>query len=241
MTKKIGRRDFLKGAGIAAGALAVPAALTAENAHAQSATAYAVLVDARRCVNCKACQIACKMWNGNEPDPTTFKTDFTSATWTYVQEYEAGYYNELTPSAKFVTPKRQCMHCEDPKCVHYCPMGGLAIHKEPDGPVLINHDNCIKCLACVNACPYGVPRLDATTNKVLKCVFCFGKLRKGEEPACVSTCIAEALQVGTLADMTTLANTAATAGYPVYGLTAGKKTSWIYIFPKGVDPIKIIE
>ena len=100
MAKKIGRRDFLKGAGIAAGALAaVPAALvlTSEEAQAQSATTYGVLVDTRRCVNCKACQIACKMWNGNQPDPTTFKTDFTSATWTYVQEYETGYYNEILP------------------------------------------------------------------------------------------------------------------------------------------------
>ncbi len=231
MAGKLSRRDLLKAVGVGAGALAVPAVL-AKKAHAQ-ATAYGILVDTRRCVNCKACQISCKMWNDNEPDPTTFKTSFSKVTWTYVQEDEVG------ATAKCVTTKRQCMHCEDPVCVKHCPMDGRAIHKADDGPVLINHANCMRCLNCVRHCPYGVPKFDIEANKVLKCVFCVGRLREEPtslEPACVNTCVAGALQKGTLAEITALANAAIGDGCTVYGLDAGWKTSWIYVFPAGVDP-----
>lgn len=241
MTTKMGRRGFLKMLGIGAGALAVPAILPLEEAQAQTATAYGVLVDTRKCIDCKACQVACKVWNSNQPDPTTFKTSFSESTWCYVQEDEVGYYDPLAPNVQYITTKRQCMHCVDPVCIYYCPMGGLAIHKEPDGPVVINHDNCIRCASCVHSCPYSVPRYDATLNKIVKCDFCFDRLRTGEEPACVSTCVAGALQAGTMADITALANAAAGDGYPVYGLTSDEKTSWIYIFPKGVAPEQIIK
>jgi formate dehydrogenase iron-sulfur subunit len=245
MTKEINRRGFFKKLGkfgLGAGAVvAAPALLPLSELKAATATAvkYAILVDTRKCVGCKACQVACKVWNDNEPDPETFKTDFTKDTWTFVQEDEVGYFNENTPNVKFITTKRQCMHCEDPVCVRYCPMNGLAIHKEADGPVLINHDNCLRCLSCVNSCPYGVPKFDSAANKVRKCVFCFGRLRKDEKPACVDTCVAGALQSGTLEEITALAQTAESGEYPVYGMSDGAKTSWIYIFPKGVDPEKI--
>jgi Fe-S-cluster-containing dehydrogenase component len=234
MAGKITRRGVLKAAGVGAAAVMVPAAV-ARTARAQStATTYGVLVDTRRCVNCKACQISCKLWNENLPDPTTWKTDFTPDTWTYVQE------DEFQPNTKYVTTKRQCMHCEDPVCVSSCPQGGNAIHKQTDGPVLVNHDNCIRCLNCVRNCPYGVPQLDVQQNKIVKCTFCVDKLRAGEDPACVSTCVANALKKGTLAEITADAEAAAADGYPVWGLDSGWHTSWIYIFPKGVDPAKVL-
>ena len=235
MAGKLSRRDLLKVAGVGAGVLVVPAVL-AKKAHAQ-ATAHGVLVDTRRCVNCKACQIACKLWNHNTPDPTSFKTSFSEKTWTYVQENEGA---EVGPTARYVTTKRQCMHCEDPVCVKLCPMDGSAIHKQEDGPVLINHANCMRCLSCVRNCPYSVPKLDVLANKVVKCVFCHGRLGAGMEPACVASCVADALYAGTLEEITTLANTAIGEGCSVYGLDTGWKTSWVYIFPAGVNPPEIV-
>ena len=132
------------------------------------------------------------------------------------------------------------MHCEDPVCVSVCPMKGLAIHKEGNGAVVIDHSNCLKCQACVRFCPYGVPKFDYDAIKVRKCIFCFGRLGEGLEPACVNTCVAGALQVGTLAQIRTLANTAIGEGCSVWGLATGWKTSWLYVFPAGVNPPEIM-
>jgi formate dehydrogenase iron-sulfur subunit len=234
------RRKFIKELGIGAGALVAYDILSKKEVSAQTGTTYGALVDLRSCVNCKSCQIACKTWNGNTPDPTTFKTDFTSQTWTYVQEYETGTYDALAPAVKNATAKRQCMHCADPACVTNCPQNGTAIHKESNGAVIINHDNCIKCQICVNTCPYSVPRFDSSANKIEKCVFCFDKLEEGKEPACVNTCPPSALTFDTTANITTLANQAISDGYQVYGLDSGEETSWVYVFPKGIDPSDII-
>lgn len=234
------RRKFIKELGIGAGALVAYDILSKNEVRAQTGTTYGALVDLRSCVNCKACQIACKAWNGNTPDPTTFKTDFTSQTWTYVQEYETGKYDEVSPSVKIATAKRQCMHCADPVCVANCPQGGEAIHKESNGAVIITHENCIKCQICVNTCPYSVPRYDAGADKIEKCVFCFDRLQLGKEPACVNTCPAGALTFDTTENITTLANQAVSDGYPVYGLDSGEETSWVYVFPNGIDPGDVI-
>lgn len=228
----IDRRKFVKNLGI--GGIGALLLVGTKYAHAAKTGKYGVLVDARNCVNCKACQISCKMWNGNEPDPNTYKKGFTSSTFCWVQEVETGSF----PKVIYYTAKRQCMHCEDPACVAECPEEGRAIHKEPDGMVLINHENCIRCEACTDACPFGgAPRLDEETNLMKKCTFCVDRVRKGVAPACVTTCPADALKFGTLKKIRGMARKAKKQGYPVYGI--GKQaTSWIYVYPKGVKGFK---
>jgi len=235
MATDIKRRTFLKTVGLGAGAAVVSSeTLSGPEAKAQNATdtAYGVLVDTRRCVNCKSCQIACKAWWDNETDPTSFKTDFTSQTWTFVQEYEQGSYDGGDVKPAFV--KRQCMHCEEPACVSACPMNGSdtpAMQKLVDGPVVLDHENCIGCQMCIASCPFGVPKFDTGTGKVLKCKFCVGRARDGREPACVGTCPAGALQFGTLENIETLALQAEADGCRVVRTDpAGKGTSWMYVF-----------
>jgi Fe-S-cluster-containing dehydrogenase component len=233
---KTDRREFLKHVGIG-GIGTVLLAGTQEYAHAAEGGKYGVLVDARKCVDCKACQIACKVWNGNEPDPDTYKTAFTASTWCYVQEEEIGRFPEVI----YYTMERRCMHCEDPQCVTVCPMEGEAIHKESDGIVLINHENCIRCEACTEGCPYGgVPRLDKEAELMKKCTFCVDRVRQGMAPACVGTCPTEALHFASIEEIKTLAREAKKQGYPVYGLEREWPTSWIYVFPEGVN-LKVIE
>lgn len=233
---KIGRRKFIKNLGIGGiGTILLPG--IKGYAYAARGGKYGVLVDARNCVNCKACQISCKMWNGNDPDPNTYKKEFTPSTWCWVQEVETGSF----PKVIYHTMKRQCMHCEDPQCVSECPQEGKAIHKEPDGIVLINHEHCIRCESCTDACPYGgVPRLDEKTHFMKKCTFCVDRVRKGIAPACVGTCPAGALQFGRLEEIKSEVRKAKSRGHPVYGLEEAWATSWIYVFPKGVE-MKAIE
>jgi Fe-S-cluster-containing dehydrogenase component len=229
----IRRREFLKDFGFGGVGAAVLAGATIAKA-AQPSVEYGILVDTRRCVNCKACQIACKMWNGNEPDPTAFKRKFSPSTFTYVSECK---FTGPFPNVRYHTAKRQCMHCEHPACVEACPQAGKAIHKDPDGVVVINHENCLRCGSCTEACSFGgAVSLDEKAHLMKKCTMCVDRIRNGMTPACVDTCPAGALQFGTLEEVNTKAKEAKRQGYPVHGLKGEKwASSWVYVWPKGVE------
>jgi Fe-S-cluster-containing dehydrogenase component len=70
-----------------------------------------------------------------------------------------------------------------------------------DGIVLINQDVCIGCRKCIHACPYGAPQFNTSSSLVEKCTLCVHRLydaggqRTGFLPACVTTCVGNALHL----------------------------------------------
>jgi Fe-S-cluster-containing dehydrogenase component len=118
----------------------------------------------------------------------------------WVVKKEGGVYPN--PSLTFVTSA--CNHCEHPACLASCPVSDVndpsnennAIFKRAsDGIVLINQDVCIGCKNCIQACPYGAPQFNSQTEKVEKCTFCIHRLEAGFLPACVTTCVGNALHL----------------------------------------------
>jgi molybdopterin-containing oxidoreductase family iron-sulfur binding subunit len=101
---------------------------------------WGMVIDLEKCTGCQACTIACGMENNRLPGEN----------WQDVLFYKEGDY----PSAQLKWLPRPCMHCENPSCVHVCPV--KATYKLDDGPVLIDWNRCIGCKYCMIACPYGV-------------------------------------------------------------------------------------
>ena len=132
---------------------------------------YAIIVDAAKCIDCKACMVACKVEN-NVPEGFW-------RNWINVLGGENGSLRtEYQPS--------QCMQCDDPSCVAACPVH--ATYKQDDGLVVIDPEKCIGCGNCVTACPYKARYRNPAKRIADKCDFCENRLKRGKKPACVVTC-----------------------------------------------------
>lgn len=133
---------------------------------------YAMYIDARACLHCDACKIACKAENSVPVGH--------SRNW--VQEAEHGIF----PRVSVQMEPGQCMHCTNAPCVRVCPTGASYI--DQDGIVQINADDCIGCRYCMEACPYDARYFHEESGTVDKCNFCTQRVNQGIDPACVVTC-----------------------------------------------------
>ena len=92
-----------------------------------------------------------------------------------------------------------CNHCEDPACVKACPVE--AYTKLDNGIVKQDHDKCIGCKMCIEACPYNAPCYDEEESKTYKCDMCYDRQQRGELPACVAACPGANIAVGEMEDL----------------------------------------
>jgi len=146
----------------------------------------AFIFDATRCIDCRACMVACSVENNIALNKTRI--------W-LAGEGIMGIYPDLQRG----TMVYHCMHCGHPDCLSACPVG--AYTKRLDGPVEYDGDKCIGCRYCMNACPFGVPHFDYDKGIIEgafidKCSFCLQRVDNGLEPACVATCPTDALEYG---------------------------------------------
>ncbi len=144
---------------------------------------YVIIVDAAKCIDCKACMVACKVEN-NVP------RGFWRNRINVLGGENGSKRTEYQPS--------QCMQCDDPSCVAACPVG--ATYKQADGLVVIDPEKCIGCGNCVTACPYTARYRDPVKHIVDKCDFCMDRLKQEKEPACVVTCPTKTRVFGDLND-----------------------------------------
>ena len=151
---------------------------------ARTATRYAMVIDSKKCIDCKACVVACKAENGVPLG--VFRN--------WINEERSGEF----PALRMSFDPEQCHHCEDPSCVRVCPTG--ASWQREDGIVLVNSADCIGCKYCIIACPYDARFHNPETHIVDKCTFCAHRVERGELPACVETCPSKVRVFGDLND-----------------------------------------
>jgi tetrathionate reductase subunit B len=144
-----------------------------------------MLADTTRCIDCKACVVACRAeWE----TPMGHSRD-------WVTQVELTR-DDASPDV-MLFPGR-CQHCDDSPCVEACPSG--ASFKRADGMVLVDDEICSGCELCVPACPYEARWLNPQTNTISKCTFCQPRVDEGMAPACVQTCVGRALIFGDIND-----------------------------------------
>jgi formate dehydrogenase iron-sulfur subunit len=182
------------------------------------------LFDATRCIDCRACMVACSVENNIAMNKTRI--------WVAGVGIKGDY-----PDLQRATLVYHCMHCAHPDCLSACPVG--AYSKRLDGPVIYDPDKCIGCRYCMNACPFGVPHFDYDKGLIEgafidKCTFCPQRVDHGQEPACVATCPTDALEYGEREELLAKAHARITA-HPgryidhVYGENENGGTSYLIL------------
>ncbi len=94
---------------------------------------------------CRLCEVACITEHSKSKD--TIKA--------YKKEKPAPLsrtlVEEILPGLSISV---NCRHCSDAPCIEACITS--AMHRKPDGRVVVNEYKCVGCWMCVMACPFGV-------------------------------------------------------------------------------------
>ncbi len=168
-----------------------------------SVTAF--LTDSTLCIGCKACEVACKEWNGVSEDGldwSGYSYDNTGAvgasTWRHVKFVEdaplPGFGGNSGQQVSWEFSSDVCKHCEEAGCLEACPTG--AIVRTEFGGVYVQPDVCNGCAYCVVSCPFGVVAKNKDDGRAFKCTFCYDRQKVGLKPACAKACPTESIKFG---------------------------------------------
>ena len=120
------------------------------------------------CTGCRTCELACSFTHAIDGKPGMSR----------IYPLAAGFPDLYVP----VT----CLQCEDPACAKSCLVNAITRNPET-GAMDLDANICVRCMACVAACPFGCSLFDQQHNLVVKCDLCQG------DPACAHFCPTKAL------------------------------------------------
>jgi formate dehydrogenase iron-sulfur subunit len=166
--------------------------------------------DTTVCIGCKACEVACKEWNGLTDDGLDFtgaSYDNTMAlgasTWRHVAFIERpvplGGQETGLGDFSWLLMSDVCKHCKSAACLEVCPTGSI-VRTEFDS-VFVQPDICNGCGMCVVACPFGVIDRHEEDGRAWKCTLCYDRQKGGMTPACAKACPTDAIQFGELDEL----------------------------------------
>jgi Fe-S-cluster-containing dehydrogenase component/formate-dependent nitrite reductase membrane component NrfD len=149
---------------------------------------YGFVIDQNRCIGCHACTVACKEEHNIA----------VGVNRTWVKYVEKGRY----PDTRRHFAVLRCNHCDDAPCIEICPT--VSLFRRADGIVDFDHERCIGCKSCMQACPYDALYIDPERNTAAKCNFDASRVEMGYKPACEVVCPTQAILSGDLDDPNSL-------------------------------------
>lgn len=121
------------------------------------------------CIGCRTCELACSFAHTVNGKPGHSRISIIEGT----------QKDQWIPVV--------CLQCDDPACVKSCLVDALKLNPLT-GAIELNQEKCVKCMACVAACPFGCSLLDGQHNLIVKCDLC------GGDPVCAHFCPTKALR-----------------------------------------------
>ncbi len=190
--------------GTIAPASAAEADPAARAGHLDHPARMGFFTDTSICIGCKACEVACKEWNGVPEDGISLSgmsydntVGLSGSTWRHV-----AFIEQPDPGAeamRWLMSSDVCKHCTESACLDVCPTG--ALFRTEFGTVVVQDDVCNGCGYCVPACPFGVIARREEDGGAHKCTLCYDRLGEGMEPACAKACPTKSIQFGPLEEL----------------------------------------
>ncbi len=134
-----------------------------------------LIINPEACTGCRMCETACSIQHEQMVRQTQL------------------HIQVVSPSDDFFMPI-MCIHCEEAYCMESCHFDALEF--DNNGIINVIDDNCIICMMCVEACPYGGITYVEEKDTVVKCDLCDGN------PACAQYCPTDAITFGPLDEPT---------------------------------------
>jgi formate dehydrogenase iron-sulfur subunit len=160
--------------------------------------------DTSVCIGCKACEVACKEWNGVPDDGFNLlgmsfdnTGELSANSWRHV-----AFIEQTVPASgdmRWLMASDVCKHCTHAACLDVCPTGSL--FRTEFGTVVVQDDICNGCGYCIPACPYGVIDQRKDDGRAFKCTLCYDRIGDGLTPACAQACPTESIQFGDLDEL----------------------------------------
>jgi len=127
-----------------------------------------LLINPDLCTGCRMCEMACSIHHTHMAQSTQLRIRVA---------YESDASFSPVP----------CIHCEEAFCMDVCPVNALV--RDGDTAVIrVVDEDCIACMLCVDACPYGGITYSEDKGVVIKCDLC------GGDPACAAYCAPGAIR-----------------------------------------------
>ena len=120
------------------------------------------------CTGCRTCELACACKYAKDGKPGRSRI--------YPLAYAKDQYVPVV-----------CFQCDDAACVISCMFDALRRNEET-GAIERDNERCVKCQACVAACPFGCALVDSEHDEIIKC-----DLGQGN-PVCATFCPESALR-----------------------------------------------
>jgi len=124
---------------------------------------YRFVVNPSLCTGCRTCELACSFSHQIDGKPGKSR----------IYPLDGGAKDLWVPVA--------CLQCEDPACVKSCLVDAITFNPET-GAYDLDENKCVRCMACVAACPFGCSLHNAHNDLVVKCDRC------GGGPVCAHFC-----------------------------------------------------
>lgn len=127
------RRDFLKFSG------AIVIGVGFGSCYVIPVSGGYILVDPKKCQGCKSCMMACSIAHEGVVNLSLSR----------IQVIQNSF--EKWPDDQKI---EQCRQCTNPRCVKVCSVGALSVNPELGNIRMVDHQKCIGCKSCIDACPY---------------------------------------------------------------------------------------
>ncbi len=146
---------------------------------------FLLVANRAKCTGCQRCEVNCTLANDGDAHPYMARIRVRQNVNFGDQGPTDDYKHGDGCFGLWGFKPDTCKQCADPACVNICPM--KAISADPvTGARVIDQEKCVGCGACVNACPWHMPRVDVEKHKSTKCISC---------GACVAGCPTSALRM----------------------------------------------